>query len=75
MIKYHFLGVLERPFYLVILRFPAGRSIWAAFFWLLFLAVKKSNLPSGETDLNHTSKITSWRHDAISCCAIHLYLG
>jgi hypothetical protein len=72
MIKYHFLGVLERPFYLVILRFPVGRSIWAAFFWLLFLAVKKSNSPSGETYLNHASKITSWPRGTLSCWASHV---
>jgi hypothetical protein len=30
------------------LRFPEGRRLWAAFFWLLFLAAKKSNSPQAK---------------------------
>jgi hypothetical protein len=48
MIEYHFLGVPERPFDLVILRFPVGRFIWVGFLLVPFLCPnKEKTLASG----------------------------
>jgi hypothetical protein len=48
MIQYHFLGVPEGPFDLVILRFPVGRFIWVGFLLVPFLCPnKEKTLASG----------------------------